>query len=103
MSIKEEVVKWKSHQAYLYIRRKLTMQNKLGEQFSLVKSGEKFLRGYLGAALCTVALFYIRGKQMPAEVDVQQFQTLLLAIVPVVGGLFDAIVNLIKFLKKEPA
>lgn len=103
MSVKEELTRRKLHKAHWFLKRRLAMTNKAGEKFSFAKSGEKFLRGYLGAAVCTLLLFYLRGKQMPAEVDVQEFQGILLAIVPLAGGLFDALANLVKFLKKPDA
>lgn len=101
MNVKEELTMRKLHKIHWFLKRRLTMTNKAGEKFSFTKSGEKFLRGYIGAALCTLLLFYLRGKQMPAEVEVQEFQSILLGLVPLLGGLFDALTNLVKFLRKD--
>ena len=77
------------------------MENKAGEKFSIKKNGEKFLRGYIGAGIAFFILYLFRGKVMPAEADIAHLQNMLLGLLPLLAGLYESVMNLIKFLRKK--
>ena len=77
------------------------MENKKGEKFSFLKNGEKFLRGYIGAGIAFFILYLFRGKVVPVEAEVAQLQNMLLALLPLLAGAYESVMNLIKFLRKK--